>query len=102
MKIYATSNEWAAQMVRDILLANDIPARVDISVDPYGVTPSAVYIENPDDEPRAREIVTGFDERAGEPTAEARGSWHWRCPQCGEDVEPQFTECWNCRTPKPV
>jgi predicted nucleic-acid-binding Zn-ribbon protein len=22
----------------------------------------------------------------------------WRCPQCGEKVEEQFTECWNCGT----
>jgi hypothetical protein len=20
----------------------------------------------------------------------------WRCPACGEDVEGQFSECWNC------
>ena len=20
----------------------------------------------------------------------------WRCPQCGEELEGQFTECWNC------
>ena len=20
----------------------------------------------------------------------------WKCPQCGEDIEGQFTQCWNC------
>jgi hypothetical protein len=20
----------------------------------------------------------------------------WRCPACGEDSEPQFTQCWRC------
>jgi len=20
----------------------------------------------------------------------------WTCPSCGEEVEGQFTECWNC------
>jgi predicted amidophosphoribosyltransferase len=20
----------------------------------------------------------------------------WTCPQCGEEIEPQFTACWNC------
>ena len=25
----------------------------------------------------------------------------WTCPNCGERVEPQFTHCWNCQTPRP-
>lgn len=20
----------------------------------------------------------------------------WRCPDCGEEIEPQFTDCWRC------
>ena len=20
----------------------------------------------------------------------------WRCPSCGEESEPQFTQCWRC------
>jgi hypothetical protein len=20
----------------------------------------------------------------------------WKCPACGESIEPQFTECWKC------
>jgi hypothetical protein len=22
----------------------------------------------------------------------------WRCPNCGEELEPQFSDCWNCGT----
>ncbi len=25
----------------------------------------------------------------------------WKCPKCGEDVEEQFDECWNCGSEKP-
>lgn len=25
----------------------------------------------------------------------------WKCPSCGEVVEGQFSECWNCGTGKP-
>ena len=25
----------------------------------------------------------------------------WTCPKCGEAIEPQFTECWNCGASKP-
>ena len=24
----------------------------------------------------------------------------WRCPHCGENLEGQFTACWNCGTSK--
>ena len=24
----------------------------------------------------------------------------WKCPKCGEEVEEQFGECWNCGTEK--
>jgi hypothetical protein len=24
----------------------------------------------------------------------------WKCPKCGEDVEPQFGSCWKCKTKK--
>jgi len=24
----------------------------------------------------------------------------WICPKCNEEVEGQFTECWNCSTPR--
>ncbi len=25
----------------------------------------------------------------------------WSCPGCGETLEPQFTECWNCGRERP-
>lgn len=25
----------------------------------------------------------------------------WRCPQCNEDIEGQFTDCWQCGAPRP-
>ncbi|MBM3133041.1 MAG: DUF2007 domain-containing protein [Chloroflexi bacterium] len=25
----------------------------------------------------------------------------WKCPRCGEEHEPQFTECWNCGASRP-
>ena len=28
-------------------------------------------------------------------------SWAWTCPGCGEDVESQFSECWNCGSERP-
>ncbi len=25
----------------------------------------------------------------------------WKCPSCGEDIEGQFSECWNCGKSRP-
>jgi len=48
-----------------------------------------------EDADRAREIIAGVlaeDEPPRTP---------WRCPRCGELIEGQFAECWNCRTSAP-
>jgi hypothetical protein len=31
----------------------------------------------------------------------ARGGSAWRCPRCGEELEPQFEVCWRCGTERP-
>ena len=28
--------------------------------------------------------------------ADEQGFVTWRCPSCGEVIEGQFTDCWNC------
>ncbi|MCU0490283.1 MAG: DUF2007 domain-containing protein [Chloroflexaceae bacterium] len=50
-----------------------------------------VWVSDPDYE-RAVGLVEEFfrnDERT-------LGQTLWRCPTCGEYLEPQFTDCWNC------
>lgn len=34
-------------------------------------------------------------------SAHASSGEGWTCPSCSEHIEPQFGECWNCRTPRP-
>jgi hypothetical protein len=49
-----------------------------------------IWIRNPLDEPRARELLAQLRHPvAGEP---------WTCSGCGELLEPQFATCWNCGT----
>jgi rubrerythrin len=43
---------------------------------------------------RARRIVTDFDRV---PVAGPS----WRCPECGEALEGQFSACWRCGAPRP-
>jgi rubrerythrin len=47
-----------------------------------------VWIRNALDEARARELITQLRSPvAGDP---------WICEECGEVLEPQFSQCWNC------
>lgn len=48
-----------------------------------------LWVEREIDEARAIQLVrnTLDYEPSGEP---------WTCKQCGEVLEPQFTECWHC------
>lgn len=47
-----------------------------------------IWIRNALDEVRARELIEQLRSPvAGEP---------WSCPHCGEVLEPQFAQCWNC------
>jgi len=43
---------------------------------------------------RARELVDAF---FGPTLVHPR----WRCPDCGEDNEPNFGSCWNCDGDRP-
>lgn len=52
-----------------------------------------VWIENDTDETRARTLLRELARPVSGPT--------WRCPQCGEELEPQFAACWACGAPRP-
>ena len=52
-----------------------------------------VWIHNALDEARARELITQLRSPvAGDP---------WICEKCGEVLEPQFSQCWNCGAGRP-
>jgi len=52
-----------------------------------------IWIHSPLDEARARELIAELRRPVvGEP---------WVCRQCGETLEPQFSQCWNCGTARP-
>lgn len=59
----------------------------DIPVDQCGPD---LWIENPQDRDRAKRIIEdGIDPSFAERS-------HWQCETCGEWLEPQFSECWQC------
>ena len=52
-----------------------------------------LWIRDDADEPRACALLEEFRRPARLPV--------WRCPRCGELVEGQFFQCWNCETTRP-
>lgn len=44
------------------------------------------------DRPPRIESVDPSDTESGGP---------WRCPECGEEIDAQFTDCWKCGTSRP-
>jgi hypothetical protein len=46
-------------------------------------------------EPQALEIVRQYEASRTAPAAQGDA---WRCGNCGQELEAQFTSCWNCGT----
>jgi len=53
-----------------------------------------VWIDNALDVPRAEELVRALQRPLDAPA--------WSCSACGEAIEPQFSACWRCGTPRPA
>jgi hypothetical protein len=52
-----------------------------------------LWLRNDLDEPRARELLAQLRRPVeGSP---------WVCAACGETLEPQFSQCWNCGASRP-
>ena len=88
-----------AEMLKDLLVEQGIEAEVIASANIIGwqeADPTDVWIADENDLARATEIVAQFEKLAGVP-----GGWGWRCRKCGETVEQQFTECWQCGASRP-
>ena len=48
-----------------------------------------VWVDDPADAPRAREVIDAF-------TRDAVSTAVVKCPACGEDNPASFDLCWNC------
>jgi hypothetical protein len=74
----------------------DPPLRVALGEIPYLEVPVTLFLEDPAQLRRARELIRRFREGPGP----VRGVV-WRCPDCGEEHEPEFGSCWRCGATRP-
>ncbi len=102
-RAYIAADPVDAHMVRGMLEALGIDAVVkgDIAWSARGETPPMddtapqVWVDEAD-VPAAREAI------ARRERGEAGQGGEWRCPSCGERLEAQFTQCWNCGAARPA
>jgi Putative prokaryotic signal transducing protein len=100
-RVYTAKHAWDAQMVRDILAANGIDATVQqATTGLHHLERGSVHLMKEEDEAAAAELIREFDAGLRERRDDDRVVWPWRC-RCGEDVEPQFSACWNCGQERP-
>ena len=93
-RVYSSFNLLAVHHAKNVLETEGIRATVknEHLSSAMGELPPAecqaeLWVLCDDDAPRAERLLRHGPQADGAP---------WRCTECGEISEPQFTQCWNC------
>ena len=109
-KLYTAIGPMDAHFLRNLLEQQGIEATVmgeslaaargDLPLTPDTLPSVWVYEEDMERAlPVAQEYILRHV-RQDEPRPLA--SEPWKCPSCGESIEPQFDECWKCGHQRPA
>jgi hypothetical protein len=96
-KLYEAVDRVEAQMLKDYLEEQGITTVLlgDYLSGGAGELPAnifpALWVVKDEQYQRARRLI---DEFPANTRGESTGAW--RCPVCGESVDPGFDICWNC------
>jgi hypothetical protein len=110
--VYTARDEMDASFVQGLLKQEGIRAIVQGEAlgEVWGTLPLSakslptVWVEDADIE-RARPVVEAYrrtDEQNADETLAERPRATWTCPNCGEQEEVQFTQCWKCGHNRPA
>lgn len=106
--IYAARDEMQAEFLVQVLATHEIPAEVvgAALATLVGYLPATygrpkVLVDEADVE-RARPVVEQFELSRRTPAPRRGSTSAWACANCGEIIEPQFTDCWNCQAARPA
>lgn len=98
-KVFTADNFIQLDQLRALLLENGIDCmhkgETSIGAGAAGGEVPPVIIRNElhvfeeTDEPRAKQLIREFLSAQVHPH-------DWKCDKCGETIEKQFTQCWNC------
>ena len=103
-RIHVARHAPEAHLVKGFLESNGIGAvvRGEFLTSGWGELPvdlCAVWIEDEAQFDRANALIVAF--LRGDAAREFSGQ-AWKCPQCGEALEGQFTQCWKCGQRRPA
>ena len=96
-KIYSDDALANVENFQNILKLNGIQSSIrhellNVGIGGMGCSPE-LWVSDKDVE-RALKII----ENMGLQPEESKSAWV--CPHCGEDVDGEFSECWNCSKPR--
>lgn len=104
-QVFVAQHPAEAHLVRGLLEADGIRADVhgESLFGARGEAPAtpdtlpSVWVVDDRDAPRAMALLAEY----GRPQIPGPDQPTWRCPDCEEEVEGQFTECWHCGASRP-
>ena len=110
--VYTARDEMDANFVQGLLRQEGIEALVQGQAlgSAWGTMPLSaeslptVWVEDGDVE-RARPLIETYrqtDRANADESVADRARSTWACPNCGERVEEQFTQCWKCGHARPA
>jgi rubrerythrin len=110
--VYTARDEMDATFVQGLLRQDGIESIVQGQAlgSAWGTLPlsdeslPSVWVEETDVE-RARPIIETYrrtDQANAENATAEESRATWSCPNCGERVEDQFTQCWKCGHQRPA
>ena len=96
MLLYSSLNLHEIHHLKNLLetegihchIKNELLSRLSGEI-PFTECAPQLWLRDERDLDRARQIVSDF----GRDPAAAP---NWRCPECGETLEGQFSACWHC------
>jgi hypothetical protein len=105
-QVFVAQHPTEAHLVQGLLEANGIAAEVrgESLFGARGEAPltadtlPSVWVLDDGQASSARAVLAAYESR-DDPGASV--GVLWGCPGCGEQIEPQFTECWRCGTERP-
>ena len=98
-QVYTAFDVVSAQMMKDYLVSFGIESIVqgDLLIGAVGEIPAnsypTVWVLNDDDVEKAEERVKNYE--ASRPDDQIHNNV-WKCLDCDELIEAQFTRCWQC------
>jgi hypothetical protein len=100
IRVFVAQHPTEAHLLKGLLESQGIPSEIrgealfgSRGEIPFMEALPEIWVLN---DGQAAEAVEFLRARRADPTLVVDPAQFWRCSKCGESVEPQFTECWQC------